>query len=78
MKSLPETPERQQKELRFQITLGPAYMATRGWAAPEAAQAYQRADELCRALGDSGERFKIVYGMCNFIRRGQKPTGRAR
>jgi class 3 adenylate cyclase/predicted ATPase len=72
LKSLPETPERQQKELRFQITLGPAYMATRGWAAPEAAQAYQRADELCRALGDSGERFKIVYGMWQFYQAGAK------
>jgi predicted ATPase len=38
-------------------------MATRGWAGPEAAQAYQRAEELCRALGDSGERFKIVWGL---------------
>jgi predicted ATPase len=63
LNSLPETRERQQKELRFQTALGPAYMATRGWAAPEAAQAYQRGDELCRALSDSGERFKILSGL---------------
>jgi class 3 adenylate cyclase/predicted ATPase len=63
LKLLPDTPERQRTELRFQTALGPAYMATRGWAAPEAAQAYQRADELCRALGDSDERFKIVLGL---------------
>jgi class 3 adenylate cyclase/predicted ATPase len=63
LKSLPDTPERQQTELRFQTALGPAYMATRGWAAPEAAQAYHRADELARALGNSGERFKILSGL---------------
>jgi predicted ATPase len=63
LQSLPDTPQRQQAELRFQTTLGPAYMATRGLAAPEVAQAYQRADELCRALGDSGERFKIASGL---------------
>jgi predicted ATPase len=63
LKSLPDTPERQRAELRFQTALGPAYMTTRGWSAPEAAQAYRRADELCRALGESGEHFKIASGL---------------
>ena len=53
LRSLPETPERKWKELRFQTTLGPALLATRGWAAAEAEQAYSRAEELCRDLGDS-------------------------
>ena len=64
--SLPETPARNRKELRFQTMLGPAFTTTRGWAAPEAAQAYHRADELGRALGDSDERFKIVSGLWLF------------
>jgi predicted ATPase len=77
LKLLPNTPERQRTELRFQTALGPAYMTTRGWAAPEAAQAYQRADELCRALGDSRERFKIVLGLwLVHVTRG-RPAGRA-
>jgi predicted ATPase len=63
LKSLPETPERQRKELRFQTALGPALAATKGWTAPEVAQAYSRADELCQALSDSGERFKAVLGL---------------
>ena len=64
--SLPETPARNRKELRFQTMLGPAFTTTRGWAATEAAQAYHRADELGRALGDSDERFKIVSGLWLF------------
>jgi predicted ATPase len=78
LKSLPDTPERQRTELRFQTALGPAYLATRGWAAPEAAQAYRRADELCRALGDSDERFKIVLGLwMGHVTRGEIRRGRA-
>jgi class 3 adenylate cyclase/predicted ATPase len=64
--SLPEAPERDRKELRFQTTLGSTLLVTRGWGAPEAAQAYHRAEELCRALGDSSERFKIVHGLWLF------------
>ena len=63
LSSLPDTPERKRKELRFQTTLGPALLATRGWAAAEAEQAYSRAEELCRNLGAHSERFKIVSGL---------------
>jgi class 3 adenylate cyclase len=35
--TLPDTPERVRAELTFQTTLGPALMATRGYAAPEVA-----------------------------------------
>jgi class 3 adenylate cyclase/predicted ATPase len=63
LKSLPDTPERKRKELRFQTTLGPALFATKGWASPEAEQAYYRAEELCAELGDQSERFKIVSGL---------------
>ena len=75
--SLPETPARNRKELRFQTMLGPAFTTTRGWAAPEAAQAYHRADELGRALGDSDERFKIVSGLWLFHTGRGKFTGRS-
>ena len=46
--------------------LGTALLATKGWAAAEAAQAYHRAEELCRALGDPGEQFKVVVGLWFF------------
>jgi len=61
--SLPDSPERQRIELRFQTALGPAFLATRGWASAEAEQAYRRAEELCRHLGERGERFKVVSGL---------------
>jgi class 3 adenylate cyclase/predicted ATPase len=76
--SLPDTRERQQAQLRFQITLGPAYMATRGRGAPEAARAYERADELSRALCDGSERFKIAWGLGHqWMGRGETRRARA-
>ncbi|HEV8713011.1 MAG TPA: adenylate/guanylate cyclase domain-containing protein, partial [Candidatus Binatia bacterium] len=35
LKSLPDTPERTQQELGLQTTLGPVFIASKGWAAPE-------------------------------------------
>jgi predicted ATPase/class 3 adenylate cyclase len=50
---LPAGPERDGVELQFHLTLGPAYMAIRGYAAPEVEACYQRARELRRELGDT-------------------------
>ncbi|HEY2595253.1 MAG TPA: AAA family ATPase, partial [Chloroflexota bacterium] len=50
---LPAGPERAGMELQFRLTLGPAYMAIRGYAAPEVEACYQRARELRRELGDT-------------------------
>ena len=50
---LPAGPERDGVELQFRLTLGPAYMAIRGYAAPEVEACYQRARELRRELGDT-------------------------
>jgi len=50
---LPAGPERAGVELQFRLALGPAYMATRGYAAPEVEACYQRARELRRELGDT-------------------------
>jgi class 3 adenylate cyclase/predicted ATPase len=61
--TLPDTPERLQAELTFQTTLGPALMATRGYAAPEVAATYHRARELCEQAGDTAALFPGLYGM---------------
>jgi hypothetical protein len=77
LKLLPDTPERKRKELRFQTTLGPALLATRGWAAEEAEQAYSRAEELSRSLGAHSERFKIASGLWAIhLTRGETYRGR--
>ena len=41
--TLPDTPERAQQELDFQITLGPVLLNTKGHAAPEVERVYARA-----------------------------------
>ena len=59
---LPAGPERQRRELLFQLALGQASLAARGFAAPETGRAYARASELCRELGDVSEFFPALYG----------------
>jgi predicted ATPase len=63
---LPDTPERSQQELIFQTTLGPALIATRGYAAPDVAQTYARARDLCRRLGDTLQLFVALRGLQTF------------
>ena len=59
-------PERTQHELDFQTTLGPALMATKGYAAPEVAQAYTRARELCQQVGETPQLFPVLWGLWTF------------
>src|SRR5262249_33724650 len=61
--TLPETRERTQRELDFQITLGPALMATKGYAAPEVEQLYSRARELCERVGELPQLFRALWGL---------------
>ncbi len=60
--TLPPTPPRDRHELAFRTALGTAFMAVRGSAAPEVAQAYGRARELCEQIGDLGQLFTILRG----------------
>src|SRR5439155_15127624 len=53
LKTLPDTPERTQQELVLQTTLGPALLATKGYAAPEVGRVYARAQELCQQVGET-------------------------
>ncbi|MGO4332635.1 adenylate/guanylate cyclase domain-containing protein [Cupriavidus sp. 2TAF22] len=64
--TLPDSKERAQQELALQITLGPAWMATRGFAAPEVGAAYARALELCRQLGETLHLFPAILGLRTF------------
>jgi TOMM system kinase/cyclase fusion protein len=60
---LPDTLQRTQHELDFLITLGPALMATKGYAAPEAVQAYTRARALCQQVGETPEHFPVLWNL---------------
>jgi predicted ATPase len=60
---MPETPQLIRQELEVQLALGPALMVTRGFAAPEAADTYARAQQLYEQLGDRGQLFPVLVGM---------------
>jgi predicted ATPase len=64
--TLPDTPERAQQELLIQTTLGPALMATKGYAAPDVEHAYARARELCQQVGETPQLFSVLRGLAFF------------
>jgi predicted ATPase len=64
--ALPDTAERTQHELVLQTTLGSALMALKGQGAPEVGQAYARARELCRQVGETPQLFPILFGLWRF------------
>lgn len=59
--------ERTEREVMLRIGLGGTWMATRGWGAPEAAEAYSRARELCHELGDAPRLFPALWGLWLFF-----------
>jgi class 3 adenylate cyclase len=60
LETLPDTPEHIRQELLLQSTLGPVLMTTKGLSAPEAEQAYTRAQELCQQVGGTPELFLVL------------------
>jgi DNA-binding winged helix-turn-helix (wHTH) protein/predicted ATPase len=74
---LPETPERDRREFMLQITLGVPLIATEGYAAPAVGNAYLRARELCRQLGETPEISQVLWGLWTFYTlRGELWTAR--
>ncbi|HEX2278929.1 MAG TPA: AAA family ATPase [Candidatus Tectomicrobia bacterium] len=63
LKAMPETPETIRQELEVQLALGPAFMVTKGFAAPEVADTYARARQLCEHLGDHRRLFPVLFGL---------------
>ena len=61
--TLPDTPDRTRQELDLQTALGPALRNIKGWSAPEAAQAYTRARELCQQVGETPQLFPVLFGL---------------
>jgi serine/threonine protein kinase/predicted ATPase len=61
--TLAESRARDDRELQFLAGLAPAYIAARGYAAPEAGPILARARELCRRIGDTRQQFGIMLGM---------------
>ncbi|WP_179137548.1 ATP-binding protein [Candidatus Entotheonella palauensis] len=68
--SLPDTPQRSQKEFRFQISIAISLIVTKGYAAQEVGQTYNRAytlyDSLYEHAHDTSQLFKILHGLSAF------------
>jgi predicted ATPase len=64
--TLPATAERAARELQVHMALGPALMATKGFADPDVARTYRRARELCQQLGEPPDLFPALWGLWQF------------
>jgi predicted ATPase len=60
---LPETPDRARNELRLQVTLSMSLSFTMGYSAPEVAQTFGRARELCQQTFETSELSRILLGL---------------
>jgi len=61
--TMPIDDKRARSELQFQLTLGQALIAARGYTAGETMAAFARAEELVEKIGDSGQRYSALYGI---------------
>jgi predicted ATPase len=63
---LPDTPQRQRKELELRSALGAVLLAVKGYAASETGHAYGRARGLWEQLGSPSEFLQILYGQSRY------------
>ena len=66
LQQLPDNPERAQYELNILLSLGAAWMAAGGYAAPEVERAYSRAYELCQHMEESPQLILVLLGLWGF------------
>jgi tetratricopeptide (TPR) repeat protein len=74
---LPETPERDRRELALQILLGSAAAAVKGIGAPERERSLLRARDLSQRLGEQSHVFPVLWQLFHFhAQRGELQTAR--
>jgi predicted ATPase len=66
LQTLPETPDRIQREVDMHMTLGASLLATKGYAAPELGKTYAYARHLCQHLGNPRQLFMVLRGLWNY------------
>jgi predicted ATPase len=54
--------ERAKTEVDVQVAIGAAFIASKGYVAPEVLEAYTRAELLCDRLGERAEIFPAIWG----------------
>lgn len=62
LETLDASPERDARELQLLAPLGTAYIAWRGYAAPEVGPIFRRAHALCERVGPTPQLFAIMWG----------------
>ncbi len=62
----PQSPERSQKELTLQITLGPVLVSTKGFASAEVEKVYMRARKLCSEQEETPQSIPVLWGLWSF------------
>src|SRR5262249_6377619 len=78
LQTLPETPQRLQREVHMSIALGASLMATQGYAAPAVGETYTRARQLCQALEDPRQLFPVLRGLWRYyVMRAELQTAHA-
>jgi class 3 adenylate cyclase/predicted ATPase len=58
--------ERTKTEVELHVGIGAAFMAARGFGAPEVLEAYSRAERLCDRLGERADIFPALWGQWLF------------
>ena len=77
LRASPDSLGRARRELALRVMLGAVLTATHGYAAPEIAESYARARQLCTEVGDAALLFPVLLGLGRFyIVRGDFPTAR--
>ena len=66
LQTLPDGPERPERELELQILLGPALMITKGHAAHDVETVYLWVRELCQQTGETPRLFPALVGLFLF------------
>jgi predicted ATPase len=66
LQTLPEAPERFQREVDMLITLGASLLAVQGFAAREVGETYTYAQQLCHHLEDPHRLFAVLRGLWQY------------
>jgi predicted ATPase/DNA-binding SARP family transcriptional activator len=66
LRTLPESTDRDRRELALQIALGPPLRESRGWAAPEIGEMAARARTLGERVGTQPQRLRVMWELVSF------------
>jgi predicted ATPase/class 3 adenylate cyclase len=66
VRTLPESPQRYAQELALESSYGLATIMVKGYAAPEVERAFERARQICEAIGENAATLPVLCGLWEF------------